>query len=813
MPAHDAGLLSPDEAGVLVSDGGMPDADSARDASGEAQLLRDGARVTENVPPRALFVPELVLAGESGSPLAVEALIRVNRDGSAELLSCEAHAAACAALAAALPRARFEPARVNGAAVDARVRVRFAARSPDAAAGALSSSSDAGLAQTPDAALADGAVRPTAADHTEYGAVARLSSLPPTAIALELEEVRAVPGTFGDPFRVLDALPGVVPVLSGIPYVYVRGAPPASTVYYYDDIQLPALFHLGLGPAVLHPAMIGAVDFYPGVAPARYGRKTGGVMAGQAANRPLRDGVHGELELRLIDVQAYLAKSFENGARLELSGRYGYPGLLLKFIEPTSVVQYWDYQLRGALPLSKRSELSLTALGSYDMIGERRKGRFTRNIELQFHRLELRSVTRFSRATFGAAIGGGIERSGLSDDFNLQAVRVGPRLWLTTNVGKAKLRVGADMWLSFGHIEDPRQQANKGAPPPVPPETGGQPPDAIATIDTTIDPEKNLSNPLYLTAKRRYVTGAYAELLWPFAERWMLEAGLRADVWVTGGNAQPALEPRILLRYQAHPRVGLHVAAGLGYQPAVFMIPVPGLSDVALDRGLQRVIQSEVGTSVALPASLSAETKVFAHFYDRMLSLEALDEEASNCAYTDDAKQICQPNPDAFARMSAYSYGLEFLLRRAFKEPVSGWLAYTLAWADGRTASGRDLRPNFDVRHVANLVLLWRISDKWRVSLRGYVQSGRFPLGASTALDPRERHRLPAFGRGDLQVARVWHKSWGDLQLTFDWLNFTFRKEPIGWDHCPEPGRAGSCKVEYLNFPITVPMLGVRGTY
>ena len=112
----------------------------------------------------------------------------------------------------------------------------------------------------------------------------------PTAHSISLEQIREVPGAFGDPFRAIEALPGVVPVMSGVPYVYVRGAPPSATAYFYDEIQMPALFHLGLGPAVVHPAMVGPIDFYPGVAPARYGRKTGGVVAGKAAFRPLKPG-------------------------------------------------------------------------------------------------------------------------------------------------------------------------------------------------------------------------------------------------------------------------------------------------------------------------------------------------------------------------------------------------------------------------------------------------------------------------------------------------------------------------------------------
>ena len=48
-----------------------------------------------------------------------------------------------------------------------------------------------------------------------------------------------VPGTFGEPFRILELLPGTVPIANGQPYVYLRGAPPSGTVYLYDDIPIP----------------------------------------------------------------------------------------------------------------------------------------------------------------------------------------------------------------------------------------------------------------------------------------------------------------------------------------------------------------------------------------------------------------------------------------------------------------------------------------------------------------------------------------------------------------------------------------------
>src|SRR6266576_3550167 len=63
----------------------------------------------------------------------------------------------------------------------------------------------------------------------------------------------SIPGTFGDPLRAVEAMPGVAATLSGLPYFYVRGAPPADTGYFIDGIPVPLLFHLGPGLSVLPP--------------------------------------------------------------------------------------------------------------------------------------------------------------------------------------------------------------------------------------------------------------------------------------------------------------------------------------------------------------------------------------------------------------------------------------------------------------------------------------------------------------------------------------------------------------------------------
>src|SRR5689334_9719068 len=54
---------------------------------------------------------------------------------------------------------------------------------------------------------------------------------PAGAVTLTRAETRLLPGAFGDPFRAVESVPSVVPLASGVPYFYLRGAPPGNIGY------------------------------------------------------------------------------------------------------------------------------------------------------------------------------------------------------------------------------------------------------------------------------------------------------------------------------------------------------------------------------------------------------------------------------------------------------------------------------------------------------------------------------------------------------------------------------------------------------
>ncbi len=116
-----------------------------------------------------------------------------------------------------------------------------------------------------------------------------------TRHTLSQAELTTVPGTFGDPLRVIQNLPGVARIPFGLGQLVVRGAAPQDSSVFVDGQRVPILYHFLGGPSVLTPNLIDKIDFYPGGFGVHYGRATAGILdvttktdAGDAAARQRR---------------------------------------------------------------------------------------------------------------------------------------------------------------------------------------------------------------------------------------------------------------------------------------------------------------------------------------------------------------------------------------------------------------------------------------------------------------------------------------------------------------------------------------------
>jgi hypothetical protein len=746
-------------------------------------------------PPRVVSLPDVRL--DPNDPMPADGVVRlelaIEADGAGTVETCDAGEAICARVADAISRAVFEPARRDGEAVPSRIAMRFRVLAPEPD-------------REPEEPRPPEGSREPVIDRVEpelqFGATGTIERPPEGAVRLTLEETRDLPGTFGDPFRALEALPGVTPVLSGLPYFYVRGAPPSGTLYVYDDIQLPALFHLGLGPAVVHPAMVGPIRLYTGVPPARFGRFIGGVIEAEGPERLTDDRVHGDFEVRLLDVNAMIQVPIGDG-ELAVAGRYGYPGLLLSIFSPEVDLAYWDYQVRFSHPVGTHDEIQVVALGSYDTLttvndndGPMMPGDEPdeSSLGIHFHRLELRFVREKDSFEFGTALRFGWEESSLDDEIGIVATTLGSRLWMRFESDGLELRMGAELLGAAGDMT-------------FTPEGGG-----AGSGDMAQDPARNS---VFASVAGRSMAAAYAELRLDPIEEMTIDLGLRTDAWTTGATVEAAIDPRVRATFHVTDWLDLSLAGGVARQPAVFFIPLPGLTEVAIDRGLQTGAQIEAGVAVEPIENLEIEAQFFVHRYWDLLFPDLFIEDEV-CAEIGAGCMEVQPDP----RVDGLSYGAEVFVRRDPSERISGFLSYTLAWAELDAIPGIDYTPSYDVRHILNAAARWEIVDGFSIGLRLHLRSGK-PLGAwyLTLEDGapslgRYEQRLPPFFRADASVAYAWETSWGNLRVTLEWLNLTWAEEPSALD-CPE-GLLGppaqECPVEYLP-AIVVPNLALRGAF
>jgi hypothetical protein len=615
----------------------------------------------------------------------------------------------------------------------------------------------------------------------EYGATAEVERDEPGEIDVESDELEELPALMGDPLRLPETLPGTTLVQSGTPFIAVRGAPPSSTLYYYDDIPLPAIAHLAAGPALLHPAVVGRIEFSPAAAPARYGRHTGAVLAATAAE-PSAEAM-GEAELRLLDLNGMVDVPIEDH-RLQAATHIGYPGLLLSLTSPGAKLAYFDYLARYSHRFGDDT-VEAIALGSFDSVENppwAPNDGAASVLDMQFHRLELRFRRERRDWELGAALRFGADDSVLGTDFAVTALSIAPRIWTRWRSERVRVRAGADLVGSSGDVSDP---------------------DGVlagflgsAAIDL----------PIYAEAGAREAFGLYTELELRPEDELRIEAGLRGDLWITAGSdVELAPSPRLRITYSPVEEASLHLGGALVYQPAVYAFPVPGLSEVSIDRGLQRGIQSELGVSFALPEDVSIEAQAFFNRYDDLLLVEDIwNQRLPECDGT---------RCDAPARTAINAYGAELFVRRSSRSGLSGWLAYTLSWSDAERADGTTFTPKMDVRHVLNVVASYALDFGLHVGVRALLRSGFMgaaPLWNGAAIT-RHEQRLSPFFRLDARIGYEWEVSYGSWDVYAEFLNVTIADEPFDLV-CDAATGAESCR-ETSSTAIWAPNAGIRATF
>lgn len=721
--------------------------------------------------------------GESGSAtVIVEAIVSV--DGSVEDANVvEGREPFGSAALAAVHRYRFKPATRAGRPVRARIRVAVAFSTTE-------ETDSARPAPAAEPAKTD-SVRPSGWPAT--GAKPEPSQKPeppsrvdevhilgkrdvktPTEHRMGRAEMRVLAGAFGDPFRAIDVLPGLVPIVSGLPYFFIRGAPPSTVGYYIDEVRVPYLFHFALGPGVIQPALIEEVAVHPAAYPGRFGRYAGGIVAG--STRDPAAELHGEGQIRVFDAGAYVEAPFANGrATAGIGGRYSYTAAVVSLLAPDLTIDYRDYNARATYALSDRVRVSAFAFGAYDYASDIDDQTNKERVFFasEFHRLDLRLDHRGEDGSVSrVAATVGIDRTRLEGSRFAQN-------WVTGVRGRHRWSPRRDVEIEIGADTFAELYT-------------GDLPSPYALQESEYAQAVNLFAPRTDTASGAWTTATYRP-----RPGWDLTGVLRGDVFTSDGNIAIGPSPRVSARVPVIPKVAFLAAMGIASQPPAFAIPVPAVGYRGLPGGLSYAYQKSAGVEIGLPLRFTLKTVGFHHSYFNLRD------------FARDREDLQLDRPQLETSGPSQAFGLELFLSRKLSDRYSAFTSLTLSRSQlGSTARLPEGPSPFDRTYVLQVGGVLELGRGWRVSSR-FLTYGGWPLERDRATG-RSPGRLDGFTRLDARLEKRWTLSkeatggrW--ISLVLEGLNVTGSTDIVG-RQC----QGERCRDQRFG-PVTVPSIGVEG--
>lgn len=636
-----------------------------------------------------------------------------------------------------------------------------------------------------------------------------------TRRTLERRQLTSVPGTFGDPIRVIQSLPGLArtPFITG--FLIIRGSNPDDSGVFIDGHRVPLLFHFLGGPSILNAEFLERIDLFPGGFPARYGRSIGGIVS--VETRPTKsDGVHGSADIDLLDAGGYIRAPLGKNGSVGVAGRRSYINLLLPAFLPDTdpgdtlvvVPVYFDYQGRLDYDFGDQGRASLFAIGSGDRLDvlsadAEDEEELSLNSSIDFFRLIAtykRPITDDIELTLSPAWGrdkiqfaGGQVDGPAETSFELVNTVFSYRMG-------AKGRLTDRLYLDAGIDLESRVTRY----------------DVFAENDSVVaadDDDIDLDSERFVRSVDATLYGAHVDLAID-AGKLRLVPGVRFDGHLLSGRNRTSIDPRLVARYQIDPAWTAKGYVGAFHQP-----PQPEALDIDFgnpDIDVERAIHYGLGAEWTPAPKWKIDGEVY---YIARSDQVRFTNNLTIDQMTGEFRRINFLNSG-----TGSTVGFELLAKREVSRNLYGWLSYTF----GRSVSFRD--PNdpdsneiptpFDQRHNLNAVASYRTDSGWELGGRFRLTTGRpdtevfrgvfdADTGGYIADEgPSRAVRRPVFHQLDIRAERTWLFETWSLGAYLDVQNLYNAENPeaVQFDY----RFRDSANVRGV--PI-VPTLGVRGQF
>jgi hypothetical protein len=554
-----------------------------------------------------------------------------------------------------------------------------------------------------------------------------------TEHALDRERVEETPGTFEDPIRLVQALPGVAVTPEYSPAagdLAIRGAGPGENRYTLDGIEIPYLYHFNGYSSVFHTRLLQELRLAPSTFDARGSGATGALVETESTWDP-PERVRGSVNLNAIMAGAEAAVPLGRTWSARASSRRTFLDL-----GPNTSDQYtvfpssWDWFGRVEHRPGAEWRLGMLTFGAGDSYS-----RYAGEPEL----LDPYEDTLNPELSYRR-------------DFQVAALvheRQGARARWRGSLAYTHRDVAVSLTSASESIDEHRvalRQDLVTSPRPGHVLAAGVEASASAlALDVDADrawPELEQESALLVRGMPgtdrlcRLVAGAYGEWQWTLGAV-RLVPGLRVDG--DSGTGALVADPRLALRWEFLPDTRAKLGGGWYSQFPRSAALAPNLGNAVLAVARSRQVATGVETAIAGRLELGAD------------------------AYYIVTEDVVVEDPGGPPRNAdRWSTGVEVVSRYRLRETIFAMASLAL----GRSETG-GVTSDYDQPWAANVAASWDFLPTWNAGLRFRAAEGlpHTPIvdgqyqGASDTYAPisgaTNSARLPAYSKVDAHLEKV----------------------------------------------------------
>jgi outer membrane cobalamin receptor len=592
---------------------------------------------------------------------------------------------------------------------------------------------------------------------------------------IKIEEANALPGSGGDPVKVIESLPGVARGGGGGNgnALVIRGANAEDSKVYLDGHWIPMLFHFGGAKSVYNGELLKEFDVSTGGFTSENGRATGGVVNLKTRD-PRSDRWGGYVDLSLIDASTVVEGPITEDMGLALGVRRSTLDLIMEGanindnidgLNFTTYPVYYDYQAKWHYKLNEHNSITVDAFGLYDKVAFAQEAVTDADPTLT-------GSAEFINQSHNGAIHYRYKNDMIESDFSpaflsfSQRQTYGPYFldwdWLSADIREdMRIKLGKRNTLAVGLQLTPwkiKLQSNMVRPP----KEG----DVSFSFSNNDHIESDIDD-------NDLETGAYIQdeiEIGPV----LLIPGVRFD-HLASINAF-GIGPRGAVRWTVVKPLVLKAAGGLYHRAPDGDEYIPPFGNRNLE--YERATHAVAGFEWAITDIINVDIQGYYKYLDNLVT--AINDPDSDQIYNNSAK--------------GYVYGGEVMLRHNWTDRFFGWVSYSISRSMRNDGPGTEYR-RFDMDQTHNLVAVasWQFSKGWRLGARFQLTSGEpytkikgsiFNADNGTYLpvydeDNKNGSTRPMYHRLDLRLDKEWLFDVWVLHTYLDVQNVYYNENPV----------------------------------